>query len=210
MAEAERAEPTGRRRAQVRARTVHAALALLLVLGAGACGASPGAAGTPSAGPPSPESAALTAQDVQDPSTEAAAEGTPSAAREATEPGAPAAATEQSAVRSVVEGFPVDLLPLPDDAMILVTSAVPVGNSEVQEVSLNLRTRATPAEVLDLYRTSLTAAGFTELPADAPHDELAAEATFIRSGGDELVSVGVLDDDGMRSVTIGGRLRAQE
>lgn len=114
---------------------------------------------------------------------------------------------DHSAVRSVVEGFPVELLPLPEDAMILVTSAVPVGSADVQEVSLNLRTRSSATAVMELYRESLTAAGFTEVPPETPHDQLADESTFTRSGGDELVSIGVLDSDGLRSVTIGGRLR---
>ena len=106
----------------------------------------------------------------------------------------------------LVPGFPEDLLPLPDDAVILVTSAEPVGSSDVQEVSLNLRTALTPAAVVTLYRDSLTAAGFTEVELTTPRGDLAAEATFTRSGGDELVSIGVLDVDGLRTVTLGGRV----
>ncbi|NCT90016.1 hypothetical protein GXB85_03470 [Cellulomonas sp. APG4] len=210
MAEAGSAESTtGRRRARRRARSSLGVLCAFVVLGAGACGTAPDPTDGPSA-------AVATVTGVEDDATVTADTGTAGPAPASDDEGPAAEAgdttvpTERSAVRSVVEGFPVDLLPLPEDAMILVTSAVPVGDSEAQEVSLNLRTRATPAEVLELYRASLTSAGFTELPTDAPHDELAAEATFIRSGGDELVSVGVLDDDGLRSVTIGGRLRTQE
>ncbi|MDT0164336.1 hypothetical protein Q9R32_02050 [Actinotalea sp. AC32] len=114
-----------------------------------------------------------------------------------------------SEVGELVPGFPVDLLPLPDDAVILVTSAVPVGEAtDVQEVSLNLRTELSVDDVVRLYRDALVSAGFTEAePAGLP-TELAAEATFTRSGGDELVSVGVLEVDGGRTVTIGGRVRA--
>lgn len=109
-------------------------------------------------------------------------------------------------VGSLVPGFPTDLLPVPEDAVLLVTSAVPVGaEAQVQEVSLNLTTALTTDEVLALYRTTLTAAGFTEV--DAADTGLSAEASFVRSGGDELVSVGVLDDQGLRTVTIGGRVR---
>lgn len=203
MAEAERAESTtGRRRAPARARPAHAVLTALVLLTA-ACGGAPSADGSAATlGAPGTAERGTTATETSTSTADAAEAGTDAAG---TGPG-----PESSAVRSVVEGFPVDLLPLPEDAMILVTSAVPVGDSEVQEVSLNLRTRVAPAEVLALYRESLTGAGFTELPAEAPHDELAAEATFVRSGGDELVSVGVLDDDGLRSVTIGGRLRTEQ
>lgn len=111
-----------------------------------------------------------------------------------------------SEVGQLVAGFPVDLLPLPPDAVILVTSAVPVGDAGVQEVSLNLRTAATTAELVEMYRRTLGSAGFTEVSGQAESD-LAAEVTFVRSGGDELVSIGVLDVDGARTLTIGGRVR---
>lgn len=112
-----------------------------------------------------------------------------------------------SQVGDLVEGFPIDLLPVPSDSVILVTSAVPVGDADVQEVSLNLRTSATAAELLALYRTALTAAGFTEVTSQTSDSDLAVDVTFVRSGGDELVSIGVLDIDGARTVTIGGRVR---
>ena len=112
-----------------------------------------------------------------------------------------------SQVGDLVEGFPIDLLPVPSDSVILVTSAVPVGDADVQEVSLNLRTSATAAELLALYRTALAAAGFTEVTSQTSDSDLAVDVTFVRSGGDELVSIGVLDIDGARTVTIGGRVR---
>ncbi|MBX9247052.1 hypothetical protein ICW40_19870 [Actinotalea ferrariae] len=112
-----------------------------------------------------------------------------------------------SQVGDLVAGFPEDLLPLPPDAVVLVTSAVPVGDAEVQEVSLNLRTATSVQDVVALYRTALTTAGFTEVPPAGPATDLAAEVTFVRSGGDELVSIGVLDDGTARTVTVGGRVR---
>lgn len=111
-----------------------------------------------------------------------------------------------SEVGDLVDGFPADLLPVPPDAAILVTSAVPVGDADVQEISLNLRTTASTAELLTLYRDALLAAGFSEVGSEAPLTGLSAEATFTRSGGDELISIGILDDDGGRTVTIGGRV----
>lgn len=117
---------------------------------------------------------------------------------------------EYSEVGDLVEGFPIELLPVPGDAVILVTSAVPVGDADVQEVSLNLRTAATAAELLELYRGALTAAGFSEVTGETSDSDLAAQVTFVRSGGDEVVSIGVLDVDGARTVTIGGRVRTAE
>src|SRR5665647_2344419 len=62
-------------------------------------------------------------------------------------------------------------------------------------------------ELLALYRTALAAAGFTEVTSQTSDSDLAVDVTFVRSGGDELVSIGVLDIDGARTVTIGGRVR---
>jgi hypothetical protein len=123
------------------------------------------------------------------------------------EPLITASPDEHSGVGELVDGFPTDLLPLPDDAEVLVTSAVPVGGADVKEVSLNVRTAAGAQEILELYRAALVGAGFTEVPPTTTQTTLAAEAVFTRSGGDELISVGVLDVDGARTLTVGGRVR---
>jgi hypothetical protein len=109
-----------------------------------------------------------------------------------------------SEVGDLVAGFPRDIVPIPDDAVILVTSAVPMGSGNTTEISLNLHTALTTEQVLALYRTHLTAEGFTEVPE--VDTSLPGEASFTRSGGDELVSVGVLDKKDRRTVTIGGRV----
>lgn len=124
------------------------------------------------------------------------------------EPLVTATPDEHSQVGDLVDGFPIDLLPVPADAVILVTSAVPVGDADVQQVSLNLRTKARAAALMTMYRTALVSAGFTEVPA-AEQTDLAAEANFVRSGGDELVTIGVLDVDGSRTVSIGGRVHTE-
>lgn len=126
---------------------------------------------------------------------------------------APAAASsrwsaegDQTPVGTLAAGFPVELLPVPADGAILVTSAVPLGDAQVQEVSLNVQTGLDTAEVLALYRAALLDGGFTEVPPASSPDALTAESLFTRSDGDELVSVGVLDADGTRTVTVGGRI----
>lgn len=177
------------------------ALALGLALAAAGCaGASTPAAPVPV---PSPSTVATATAGTADAAPGAAAASGGSS-------GGPAdlvtsTPDQHSEVGDVVDGFPVDLLPLPPDAIILVTSAVPVGVAGVQEVSLNVRTPATAAEIMDQYRGALVGAGFVEVPVAST--SLAAESTFTRSGGDELVSIGVLDADGVRTVTIGGRVR---
>lgn len=110
-------------------------------------------------------------------------------------------------VGDLVPGFPVDLLPVPDDAVILVTSAVPVGDAEVREISLTLRTGETVAVLARRYRDALLGHGFTEVDQETAATELAAELVFVRSGADEVVSIGILEDGAGRSVTVGGRIR---
>lgn len=178
---------------------VGAALTALVLAGiAGCAGATSGSAVTESvaaalAAEPSAPSVSSTPSPApsESPSAEALVTSTPD---------------EYSEVGRLAPGFPIDLLPVPDDAVILVTSAEPIGDADVQEVSLNLHTAMTADAVLELYRTALTAAGFTEVATAGAG--LTAEASFTRSGGDELVSIGVLDDGATRTVTIGGRVRA--
>ena len=119
-------------------------------------------------------------------------------------------ADENSVVGALPDGFPVDLLPVPDGAEILVATFAPEGQAGAGQpytVSLNVRTSSSVEDVLTLYRSSLTAAGFTE-STSPPTAALAAESTFSRAGGAELLVVGVLDRDGSRTVTIGGRIRS--
>ncbi|MBC7550121.1 MAG: hypothetical protein H7269_04330 [Cellulomonas sp.] len=110
-------------------------------------------------------------------------------------------------VGGLAPGFPSDLLPVPSGVEVLVSSVDPVGDSNAVQVSLNLRTVLSAPEVVDIYRKSLVPAGFTEAEQKTPDAALAAQSTFTRSGGDELLVIGVLDREGMRTVTIGGRLR---
>lgn len=151
--------------------------------------------------------------DVDDPG------GPTAAATSEAEPSAPTPPTadatlpppdEHSAVGALPEGFPSDLLPVPAGAEILVATYAPEAQAGAQlpyTVSLNVRTSSSVEEVLALYRSSLVAAGFAETTG-IPAASLTVETTFSRSAGEELLVVGVLDRDGVRTVTVGGRVRS--
>ncbi|RYV50329.1 hypothetical protein [Pengzhenrongella frigida] len=112
-----------------------------------------------------------------------------------------------STVGGLAPGFPSDLLPVPAGVEVLVSSVDPVGDSSAYQVSLNLRTVLSATQIVDVYRQTLTAGGFAEAEQTTPDAALAAQTTFTRSAGDEVLVIGVLDRDGVRTVTIGGRLR---
>jgi hypothetical protein len=119
----------------------------------------------------------------------------------------PTAAPPYSSAGALVAGFPAGLLPVPDGAEILVSSAVPIGANGVEDISLNLHSPATAAALMGIYRAALLAAGFQEVAPAAVQAGLAEESTFTRSSGDEILVVGILDQNAVRTVTIGGRVR---
>ena len=112
-----------------------------------------------------------------------------------------------SSVGSLTQGFPVDLVPVPDGAEVLVSSAAPAGTTGLWDVSLNLRTAQDTAGLVDVYRQHLLVAGFVETAPEHAEPGLAAQATFSRSDGAEILVLGVLDRDGVRTMTLGGRVR---
>ncbi|WP_136519777.1 MULTISPECIES: hypothetical protein [Cellulomonas] len=112
-----------------------------------------------------------------------------------------------SAVGRLADDFPADLVPVPAGAEVLVSSAVPGADGTLQ-ISLNVRTEQDPAGLLEAVRGPLLAAGFVEAAPVAPEPGLAAQVTFSRSDGAELLVVGVLDREGVRTMTLGGTVRA--
>lgn len=184
-------------------------LAALVTAGCGAAGAGPAGRAAPvQEVDVGPEGTAPSTGPREADRTPDARTGPGDAAVAADGTGAPDAGTGTPRVGRLVEDFPVDLLPVPDDAVLLVTSAVPVGGSAAREVSLNLRTELSVDAVMGLYRDALTTAGFAEVTPPTDATGPTGDATFTRSGGDELVTIGVLDVDGARTVTLGGRVRA--
>lgn len=110
-----------------------------------------------------------------------------------------------TSVGALAPGFPSQLVPVPEGATVLVSSAQPLDGGLTQ-ISLNLRSSQDAAGLLAAVRAPLLAAGFSEAPPGQADPGLAAQSSFSRSNGTELVIVGVLDRDGMRTLTLGGRV----
>src|SRR5665647_2814246 len=161
-----------------RARRERAAgpVAVALAVGLALVGATAGCAGPATDATAGDEQAqALAAPGTADPTA------APELTAPSPEPMVTASPDAFSQVGDLVEGFPIDLLPVPSDSVILVTSAVPVGDADVQEDSLNLRTSATAAEV----RAHLADLA-TEVVAVGADDRLAQALTVITDGGKRL------------------------
>lgn len=114
---------------------------------------------------------------------------------------------EGSAVGALAPGFPSGLVPVPPDAEVLVSSAEPLADGRVR-ISLNVRTGQDTAGLVEAVRAPLVAAGFVESPPAAPEPGLSAQTTFSRAAGAEILVVGVLDRDGLRTMTLGGTVVA--
>jgi hypothetical protein len=96
---------------------------------------------------------------------------------------------------------------VPPDAEVLVSSAQPPDATGLREISLNVRSPQEAAALLDGVRATVLAAGFAETAGTPTEPGLAAHAAFSRSEGQEILIVGVLDRDGVRTLTLGGRVR---
>jgi len=120
----------------------------------------------------------------------------------------PGTDSTHSAVGEVVAGFPTDLIPVPAGAEVLVSSAEPVEGTDLTAVSLNLRSEQDTAGLLAAVSAPLLAAGFVAGTPPVAEPALAAQSTFSRGDGSELLVVGILDRDGARTLTLGGQIRA--
>jgi hypothetical protein len=113
-----------------------------------------------------------------------------------------------SAVGDLAPGFPADLVTPPEGSEILVSSAETDEATGLTTISLNLRSPLETALLVQAVRDQLGAAGFAETPVDPGSTGLAATSTFTRGeGGVELLTLGVLDRDGVRTLTLGGSVR---
>lgn len=112
-----------------------------------------------------------------------------------------------SAVGRLADGFPGDLVTVPADAEILVSSVQPADAAGLREISLNLRSAQDATALVEGVRATVLAAGFIETTGTATEPGLAAQAAFSRTDGQEILILGVLDRDGVRTLTLGGRVR---
>lgn len=112
-----------------------------------------------------------------------------------------------SAVGELADGFPTDLIAVPEGSEILVSTAQLDEATGLATVSLNLRSPLPVEDLLETVGAPLVAAGFTQTPSDTTVSGLAAGSTFTRGDGGELLTAGVLDRDGVRTLTLGGTVR---
>ncbi|VTR78267.1 hypothetical protein CHMI_03043 [Cellulomonas hominis] len=143
-----------------------------------------------------------------DPAPTASASAVPGVTPSATETLLPSPTATGSAVGGLAPGFPADLVAPPEGSEILVSSAEPDRATGLTTISLNLRSPLATADLLGPLRDQLVAAGFVETVVDPGTSGLAATSTFVRGdGGQELLTLGVLDRDGVRTLTLGGTVR---
>lgn len=110
--------------------------------------------------------------------------------------------TAQTAVKKLVEGFPLAAVPLMEKAQIQVSSTEKAG--PVSLASMTASITAGSAEVLDYYTKAFTAQGFTAQPGDAV-DGVPLK-TFVRTGGQEVATVSVIEEAGTATFTVGATL----
>lgn len=113
-----------------------------------------------------------------------------------------------SQVGGLAPGFPSDLVSPPEGSEILVSSAEPDAATGLTTISLNLRSPLGTDELVQHVRDQLAAAGFAETVVDPGASGLAASSTFVRGDqADEILTLGVMDRDGVRTLTLGGSVR---
>lgn len=120
----------------------------------------------------------------------------------------PSPTSTGSSVGDLAPGFPADLVSPPEGSDILVSSAETDAATGITTISLNLRSPLATDQLVQAVRDQLVAAGFTETVVDPGSTGLAASSTFVRGdGAAELLTLGVLDRDGLRTLTLGGTVR---
>lgn len=116
-------------------------------------------------------------------------------------------APTDSTVGALAPGFPAHLVPVPDGATVLVSSAVPAPDSDLVAISLNLQTTQSVDDLVHAISAPLKKAGFTRTDPEDKEPDLAAQASFSRDDGKEHVILGVLDQDGTRTLTLSGMVK---
>lgn len=120
-----------------------------------------------------------------------------------------------SAVGAYAPGFPAELLPTPEGATLLATSAQPVPDSTppTTQITLNLSSGLGAQEVLDQVGALIAGQGFAPVGTPALTGLTAQTAWTRQTATDtgtasEALLVGVLDDGERRLVSISGTVLA--
>jgi hypothetical protein len=125
-----------------------------------------------------------------------------------------------SAVATYAKGFPPELFPMPEGAILLASSASPAPAAEdskakgvpMTQVTLNLASSLPTKKVVDQAEQILVGQGFKQIPAPESSG-LTAQTAFLRvsrtKAGEvqESLVVGVLDDGTRRLASISGTVR---
>ncbi|POH72851.1 hypothetical protein [Arthrobacter glacialis] len=127
---------------------------------------------------------------------------TPSTAAATASGTATAAATAKSAVKELVDGFPKTVVPLMTGAQIQASSVQLT--TPVSVAALTATVTAPAADVLSYYSKVFTDQGFTAQPGDAV-DGVPLK-TFIRAGGQEIITVSVVQTAATATFTVGATL----
>lgn len=114
------------------------------------------------------------------------------------------APTAQTAVKELVSNFPKTAVPLMKNAQIQVSSTEQSG--AVSNAAVTASVIATSTDVLAYYTQVFTDQGFTAQPGDAV-DGLPLK-TFVRTGGQELATVSVIQEGDTATFTVGATLLA--
>ncbi len=140
-----------------------------------------------------------------DPSPNASAtvsQGTTAAASSSASATATAAPSADTAVKELVTGFPVTVMPLMKGAQIQASS---VQHAEpVSLASLTATATAPSADVLSYYTKVFTDQGFKAQPGDSVDG--VPMKTFVRAEGQEIVTVSVIQTASTATFTLGATL----
>ncbi|HLR55732.1 MAG TPA: hypothetical protein VK096_03125 [Actinomycetales bacterium] len=108
----------------------------------------------------------------------------------------------QIEVGELAADFPAELFPITAADEVLLSSFSATDDNEYR-LSLNIRSSASVDEIFNSYEEALEAAGFSA-SADATVEGMAAQATFAK--GEQVLTVGILDDGKDRIITVGGTI----
>lgn len=117
---------------------------------------------------------------------------------------APPGGEGQIEVGELAEDFPTELFPIAAADEVLLSS-FSATDDDKYALSLNVRSAASADEIFSSYEKALEAAGFSA-SSDAPVEGMAAQATFAK--GEQVLTVGILDDGAARIITVGGTIDA--